>query len=251
MFFLQIHASYEYKMFKRIAEKTITENMSDKTKILKLKELTHVLLGPPRKSLLLPTEKEKGIIDKHIHSSIIALMGGYACYMHSQVFGALIETSGMDYRNFSMWNNGKNHNVAEVLYNGKWVAIDPLFNQAFYDSKGNLAGKDEIHKHWRYYQKQLGNNCMFKRDDYVYDLDYNYSNTKKVNASGLEFNFKRFVKYIWAITLSYKSLEDFEVDMSLYRYFYWQIILSTLFLFWNLYLLTVWIITKRFAYEKN
>lgn len=250
MFFLQIHSNYEKRMFERIVENTIDHDMNDRQKILKLNELTHILLGPPRKLLLRPTEQEKGIVDKYLHSSVIALMGGYACYMHSQVFGSMIEAAGFDYRNFSMWKNGKNHNVAEVFYAGKWIVVDPLFNQVFLDLDGNLAGRDEIHQQWNYYQKQIGNASMFERDDYIYDLLY-YDYTNPTKTVGLKSNLKNSIVFFWSKVLHYKSVDDLKVDMGLNKYLYWQIILSTLFLFWHFGLLTIWISTRKFIHEKN
>lgn len=239
MFFLQIHSNYEQKMFKRIVEKSIDKNMNNTAKILKLNELTHVLLGPPRKILLRPTEEEKGIVDKTLHSSVIALMGGYACYMHSQVLGSMLKAAGFKYRNFSMWKNGKNHNVAETFLNGKWIVLDPLFNQSFVDSNGNLIGKDMIHQQWSYYKNQIGNACMFERDDYTYDMDYDYT-PAKTKTVGLWHNLRNFIVFFWSKMLNYKSVDELVVNMHLNHYLRWQIILSTLFLFWHFCLLITW-----------
>ena len=271
MFILQIHSNFENRLFERIAkritgdvyfEKNINskikeilerrykldKNLTDIDKLLILNRLTHVLLGPPRKLLFLPgSEESKGLLDKYLHSSMISLLGGYACYMHSQVFGRLAYSLGFKWRNFSMWNNGKNHNVAEIKINGKWIVFDPLFNQVFRDKKGNLVGKEEIHKHWDFYSKQIKNACLFEGDDYVYDLDYNYK-SMDVKKSFI-FYIKQTILFIWSKMLGYESVDDLKLYMDLNRYFYWQIYISTVFIFLNALILMIYVIYKR--KEKN
>ena len=257
MFFLQINSSFEDRLFERIATRTVGEfsntdlssknphlqnlikdakeqNLTDIEKLIKLNELTHVLLGPPRKILFLPeSEEAKGILDKHLHSSMISLLGGYACYMHSQVFGRLAHSLGLEYQNFSMLYNGKNHNVAEVKVNDKWVVFDPLFNHVFKDNNGNIVGKDEIAKNWDLYSKQVGNACMFERSDYIYDMDYNYTDINRQISFISEI--KHSILFMWSKVLGYESADKIKDYMLMNRYFYWQILISTIFIFLNIF----------------
>ena len=193
-------------------------------------------MGPPRKGLFLPNKTDKGIIDKYLHSSSIAIIGGYGCGMHSQVFGRFVETLGFDYRNYSMWNNGKNHNVAEVKIDSTWIVFDPLFNQVFKNEKGKLVGVQDIRDKWLFYKKQIGNNLFF---DYTYDMDYNYEKSNK-EENVLISNLKDGLLFFWSKLLNYKSSDDIKKQMNLDKYFFWKIISSSIFILMNICFIVIY-----------
>ena len=249
IFFLQVHSNYEKRMFKRIVKGTLSDITDNKSKILKLNELTHILLGPPRKGLLLPSEEEKGFVDKKLNSSIIALIGGYACYMHSQVLGSMLKAAGFKYRNFSMWNNGKNHNVVEVLLDGKWVVLDPLFNQSFVNPNGDLVGKDVVYQNWDTYKKQIGNSCLFCEEEYRYDMDHNYT-PSRIRSIGMIYKIRNAILLIWSKLLKYDSSEELIIETQLNAYLRWELLFSTALILWHFVLLSFYFIFYFYTGEQ-
>ena len=242
---LQVHSSYETRLFHRISSRLVNasdsqqyegdneflynafinapkDTLNDLEKLLRLQEITHIILGPPRRTLFLPDDSDKGFLDKHLHSSMISIIGGYGCYNHTQVFGRLVESLGYNYRSFSMTSNGLNHNVAEVNVNGKWLVFDAMFNQTFKDSLGNLQTSNEIRNNWEYNKNQVGNNCHFNGFDYCYNPNYNYQQS----AKGHGFMIKRIALSIIAPLLGYEDYVDLRTAMNLNVYLKWQILLS-------------------------
>ncbi|MEA3479522.1 MAG: hypothetical protein U9R60_15165, partial [Bacteroidota bacterium] len=165
MFWLHVNSSYQDRVFQAIVDSTISDSMLDEEKITTLVELTHRLMGPPRKNLLLPPEEVRGFKDKQLHSADVALLGGYACSMHAQVAGMLLTKAGFEFRFFSMEKEGNLHHVGQVLYKGEYIAIDPLFNQMFVKPDGDYASVEEVHENWPYYKQQVGNKLLFKEYD--------------------------------------------------------------------------------------
>ena len=241
---LQIDSSYQDRLFETIVNNSIDDSLSDEKKIQKIVELTHRVMGPPRKGLFLPPENFRGIKDKYIHSSDIALIGGYACAMHSQVAGMLLTKAGFKFRFFSMMKEGRYHHVGEVLYNGKYIVVDPLFNQMFVNKNGEYAGADEIHKNWTFFKKQVGNKLIFKNHkDYSIDFYRKYYDYTPVN-NGTGVKTRLMTKI-----LGKDRAEKFITKIKLNKYLYWQIVLSIVYLF--VLLLYILNYTLYYIYKKR
>ncbi|MFC1770265.1 hypothetical protein ACFLZV_00110 [Candidatus Margulisiibacteriota bacterium] len=221
---LYLDYSYEKRLYKTIVNRVLNNQMSNENKILKLLELTHQLLGPPRKGLLIP--ETIGLKEKLLFSADEALIGGYACGMHAQVLGMLLTTAGFDFRFFSMEKEGRLHHVGQVLYAGKYIAIDPLFNQTFIKVNGDYATVKEINKNWDYFKNQVGNKLFFKRhkdyDTVFYQKHYNF-NPPKERIS--------LFRIITNALLGKNKAEKLAVKRKLSRYFYWQINLTCYYAF--------------------
>ena len=224
MFWLQVNSSYQDRIFQTIVDKTIADSMSDKEKITTIVELTHRLMGPPRKTLLLPPEEGRGFKDLQLRSADVALIGGYACYMHAQVAGMLLQKAGFEFRFFSMEKDGKSHHAGEVVYEGRYIAIDPLFNQMFVKPDGGYASVEEVHENWLYYKHQVGNKLLFKDYDKprYYPTDfyrefYDYTPThNRVEPK----------KNLTTMVLGFKDNQNMDTQMQLNRYLYWQVKLT-------------------------
>lgn len=243
MIWLGIDSAYQDEIFQTIVDKTVTDTMTDIEKIQSLVEITHRLMGPPRKTFLLPPEEGRGFKDKKLHSADVALMGGYACYMHAQVAGMLLQKAGFDFRFYSMTKDGNGHHVGQVLYNGKYIAFDALFNQMFVKPNGEYASVKEVHDDWEYYKQQVGNKLLFKDYDkpFYYPTDFyrkyydftpawdqSYSNPKKTwlaSLLGFSDNYRlnvqtqldRYLYYKIDLTKKYlKLLLIFGLNMAIY-----------------------------------
>lgn len=233
MFWLHVNSSYQDRIFQAIVDRTISDSMSDEEKITSLVEITHHLMGPPRKTFLLPPKDKngnyiKGFKDKQLHSADVALLGGYACYMHAQVAGMLLKKASFEFRFFSMEKEGKSHHVGEVLYEGKYIAIDPLFNQMFVTPDGDYASVEEVHENWPYYKQQVGNKLLFKEYDkpFYYPTDF-YREFYDYNPTHNRVETK---KTLTSMVLGFKDNQNMDTQMHLNRYLYWQVKLTKIYI---------------------
>jgi len=154
-----------------------------------------------------------------MHSSLNAVVGGYACYMHSMVLGRLLKSIGIEYRNYSMMKNEKNHHVAEVKIEGKWVVADPLFNIVFNNQDGILAGAKELNEDFGYYRRQIVDSVYYDRFDYEYDYDYIPSK-------------KGIIKRLAG---DHELIQQLLVNLSLNKYLAMQVEITVILLGWLLF----------------
>jgi len=220
MIVLELLSTYEDDIFRRIVVRTLNKNMSNETKVLKLMEITHILLGPPRLHMLLPLNKKHPIevgASLDIHSSLFSLLGGYSCWNHAQVLGRLLTMAGFKYKISCMYYKGYVHCIGEVKLGKKWVVVDPLFNQVFRNEKGDLVGKDEIHNRWDFYKNQVG---LYVLNDEIkkyiprYKKYYNYT----FHPVKLTLKAKIFIKLFGEDYYNYLQLNKF-------KYWEWKLTL--------------------------
>ncbi|NIA12300.1 MAG: hypothetical protein GWP10_21950 [Nitrospiraceae bacterium] len=232
MFWLQVNSSYQDRIFQTIVDRTVTDSMTDIEKIKSLVEITHRLMGPPRKTFLAPPEEVRGFKDKQLHSADVALLGGYACYMHSLVAGMLLQKAGFEFRLFSMLKEGKSHHVGQVLYKGKYIAIDPLFNQMFVTPDGDYASVEEVHENWPYYKQQVGNKLLFKEYDkpsyYPTDFYREYYDYTPAPRNGIWS--KPPKRTLTTMVLGFRDNYSLGTQVQLNRYLFWQIKLTKIYI---------------------
>jgi hypothetical protein len=77
-----------------------------------------------------------------------------------------------------MYANGHfgGHMLVEVWSDGRWMVMDPLFNQFFTKPDGSLASFEEVQNNFSYYSKQL-------HPDYPKEYQYQdvrYTNWNKI-----------------------------------------------------------------------
>jgi hypothetical protein len=217
MFWLGIQSAYQDRLFQTIVDRTVTAGMSDTVKVKTLLALTHRLLGPPRIGLLMPPEKIRGIKDRYLHSADNALLGGYACAMHVHVLGALLEKAGLEFRQFTMEKDGASHNVGEVKLGGRYVAVDPLYNQMYVNPDGSYASVEQVHAGWAHFKKAAGSGALFK--GYRYNPRYDYT---------------PYVSTDWKYRLLNRVLGEeragrIKTWFIIHRYAYWQAILTIVY----------------------
>jgi hypothetical protein len=77
-----------------------------------------------------------------------------------------------------MYANGYfgGHMLVEVWSDGRWMVMDPLFDQFFTKPDGSLASFEEVHNNFSYYSKQLHPDYPKK---YQYQ-DVRYTNWNKI-----------------------------------------------------------------------
>ena len=101
-----------------------------------------------------------------------------ACGSYALVLGSILKDIGFKIRFAQMkvdetWGG---HIIIEAKTKKGWVALDPSFNLAFVKKDGTLAGFQDIHSDWNYFQNQLPVN--YKRE-YAYS-DVRYTNWEKI-----------------------------------------------------------------------
>jgi len=245
MFWLQVNSTYQDRIFQAIIDRTITDSMTDIAKIEAIVEKTHVLMGPPRKTFMLPPKDKngnyiKGFKDLQLHSADVALIGGYACYMHAQVAGMLLQKAGFEFRNFAMKKEGHDslsHHVGQVLYKGKYIVIDPLFNQMFVKPDGDYASAEEVHENWLYYKQQVGNKLLFKEYDkpHYYPTDF-YREYYDYTPYDYTPQFRNGIwseppkRTLTTMVLGFKDNHSLGTQMELNRYLFWQVKLTKIYI---------------------
>jgi hypothetical protein len=97
-----------------------------------------------------------------------------ACGSASLVLVRTYMAMGFPTRIGQMYANGHfgGHILVEVWSNGRWMVMDPLFNQFFTRPDGSLASFEEVKNNFSYYSKQLNPN---------YPKEYQYQNVRYTN----------------------------------------------------------------------
>ena len=106
------------------------------------------------------------------------LIEGGACGAHSRVLARALQTAGIPARIAQLEVGGVwgAHIVVAARIEGRWVALDPLLDQAFVDDDGRLASIDEVGRDWDRYALQLEES----RRPLVSYASYRYTNWEKV-----------------------------------------------------------------------
>jgi hypothetical protein len=79
-----------------------------------------------------------------------------ACGDASAILFRLLDDAGIPSRMAQMRCGGRDgcHIIDEAFIGGRWVALDPLFNLAFRNDRGQLATFKEISANWQSFRKQ-------------------------------------------------------------------------------------------------
>lgn len=97
-----------------------------------------------------------------------------ACGSASLVLARTYMAMGFPTRIGQMYANGHyaGHMVVEVWSNGRWMVLDPLFDQAFYKPDSTLASFMEVQHNFAHYSTQLHKD---------YPKDYQYQGVRYTN----------------------------------------------------------------------
>ncbi len=116
---------------------------------------------------------------KYMRSSDLDLLDvSGACGSASLVLARTYMAMGFPTRIGQMYANGRfgGHMVVEVWSNGRWMVMDPLFNQFFYRPDSSMASFEEVKNNFSYYSKQFHKGYP---KEYQYQ-DVRYTNWEKI-----------------------------------------------------------------------
>jgi hypothetical protein len=176
IFFTATESTYEEQIFNIISGR-IKENYAfkeDKDSFaVRATYMTNFLLT--RRHQIFSKDELKGFKAEWIHPSTVDLMtarGGCGSFVN--VLARIMKANDYSIRVVQMEVNGVKggHIVMEAKSNGRWVVLDPLFNQYFVRPDGHLASAEDVSKNWPYYNTQI-------RKDYL--PIYSYKNIRYTN----------------------------------------------------------------------
>lgn len=153
---LAVMSKYENQLLDNIIDLTITEQMDEQTKALSLLNVTHSLIAP--RANFFKGGVRSNVREQVFTSADVHLMDGKgACGSFAGVLARLLQRSGIEARLAQMkcgdqWGC---HINLEAKINGRFVALDPLYNLAFKKENGELASYREIGSDWQYYRSQV------------------------------------------------------------------------------------------------
>ena len=106
-------------------------------------------------------------------SGDVQLMDGRgACGSHAHVLGRLLDRAGIDFRGVQMYCADSNtwgcHTTIEAYADGKWIAVDPLYNVVFPVSAA------EVGRNWDTYKALAPQG---------YDMKYKYAGVRYTNST--------------------------------------------------------------------
>lgn len=176
-FVFWIMSNYEDGLYDQIVKNTIAADMNDQQKAILLRHETHSLLKP-REELFIG-EENINLRDALFRSSDIQLIDAKEdCASYTHVLGRLLQRSGFVVR-IAQMKCGENwgcHILLEANVDGKFVALDPLYDVAFKKNDGTLANFDEIGQNWDLYKLQVPENYPSR---FAYE-DVRYTNWDKI-----------------------------------------------------------------------
>lgn len=177
MFGLAMMSNYENQLLDNIIARAVTPEMDEQTKALSLLNVTHSLITP--RAELFKGGGRSNVRERIFTSADVHLMDGKgACGSFAGVLTRLLQRSGIEARLAQMkcgdeWGC---HINLEAKINGRFVALDPLYNLAFEKKNGELADYHEVGSDWQYYRSQVPENYY---SAYQYE-DVRYTNWQKI-----------------------------------------------------------------------
>lgn len=118
---------------------------------------TEPLVTPrrPARAELAPFVRAAGL-DYHLDARFF-LGAAHTCGSFTLVLAKALERAGIEFRIAQMLCDGRTacHVLLEALVDGRWVVLDPLFDQAFVRPDGQLASFADVSADWASYQKQI------------------------------------------------------------------------------------------------
>lgn len=178
LFYAYTENAYEEQLFGAIAQNVrstmSTEALKSEDSIVnKCLSMTHYLEARRRK--IFGDTELKGFKAEILQPVTFDLMTGKgACGSSSYVMGRLLREFDIPFRFGQMKVNGiyGGHIIVEAYVNGKWRALDPLYELKFIDQKGQLASFTDVQTQWNYYKQQV---------PVGYDTSYRYEDVQYTN----------------------------------------------------------------------
>ena len=156
----KIDANYTEDLFQQLGEHILQEaklhNENVEQTVKRAMNVTYKLQLENKKQLFAYSPQSfKG---KYMRSSDLDLLDvSGACGSASLVLVRTYMAMGFPTRIGQMYANGQfgGHMLVEVWSDGRWMVMDPLFNQFFTRPDGSLASFEEVQNNFSYYSKQL------------------------------------------------------------------------------------------------
>lgn len=179
--FFKINADYNNELFDQLGKFILHESQ------LKHENTEQTIVRTMNTIYNLQKDNRKELFQYELHSfkakymrstdlDLLDVSG--ACGSASIVLTRTYMAMGFPTRIGQMYAKGifGGHMLVEVWSNGRWMVMDPLFNQAFYKSDSTLASFKEVQNNFATYAKQLHPEYP---KEYRY-LDVRYTNWDKI-----------------------------------------------------------------------
>lgn len=168
-----MHADYEDYVFDRIVETATDATMSSSEVVDTLLHTTHQMVASRRAFV---GDHRPPSLRRAMLSSDMQLQEVGACGTQVHVLARLLQRARYDVRIAQMRCGDilACHIVVEVLLDGRWVVLDPLYDLAFEREDGLLASFAEVSADWNLYKSQVPSG---------YDPRYSYEGVRYANWS--------------------------------------------------------------------
>jgi hypothetical protein len=177
----KIDADYTEDLFQQLGKHILAEarvhHDTEKKTILRAMNTTYLLQLNSKNNLF--TYQQQSFKGKYMRSTDLDLLDvSGACGSASMVLARTLHSMGFPIRIGQMYVNGNfgGHIIVEVWSNGRWMVLDPLFNQGFVKPDGNLASFKDVQNNFAYYSKQIHPSTP---KEYQYQ-DIRYTNWEKI-----------------------------------------------------------------------
>ena len=174
LIFAGLHADYEDWVYDRILETSLQPSMSPQESVEALLHTTHRLVASRRS--FVGVNRPPNLRRSLFLSGDSQLQEGGACGTQVHVLGRLLQRAGYRIRIAQMRCGDilACHIVLEVLLDGEWVVLDPLYSLAFRKQDGSLASFAEVSAGWSHFKYQVPSD---------YDPKYAYKGVRYANWS--------------------------------------------------------------------
>lgn len=153
--FFWIESDFECRLYDAFVAEALRPGMNELERVAALMEHTRRVVK--HRSQLVSSSDAKSfrsVKRTWFHSGDLQLLeGNFGCGSYAAVFVEACHRAGVEAKLCQLRTGGQTiHILAEAYVNGRWVAVDPLFGQLFYDRKGQPVGLREVVANWAYHR---------------------------------------------------------------------------------------------------
>lgn len=157
---LLIMSSHEDSMYDQIVSSVVSTDMTDQEIAVRLVEVTHTLLKDNHK--VLAATPINSFRQRYLNSADIQLVSPKGnCGSYAHVLARLLQRANFKVRIAQMECSNKQmgcHIMVDALIDGRFVALDAMYNLYFLKEGGELATYSEVSDDWLAYNKNLPSN---------------------------------------------------------------------------------------------
>ena len=170
---LWMRGEYEDRVFERLVAAVVRPEMDEQQKALAVLHAVHETIET--RNAVLRERVVDHLAGRLFENALdVILIEGGQCGDHSMVLTRALQVAGLEARAVQMNVRGTwgGHIVAEAKIDGRWVALDSLFDLAFVKPNGELATVAELHADWEAFADQVPD---------TYDRDASYRDYRRTN----------------------------------------------------------------------